>query len=253
MSRNDMCQASAYQQRSEGQTSAGMDLINMLSLKKGSKVLDLGCGIGNITKLLSDKVGLEGKVVAVDPDGERLKIAREKYSASNIEYIQADDKTFPEDQYDVIFANAVVHWIHDKEGLHKRVYNNLCPGGCFAFTTPDGFFPIPAIGEKLFDELVRPNFLHEMFCEKMILLKEHEYRKLALAAGFNNILTSFTDVYLDWENVDSYIEAMYGWFQGEFNPVEFDKCKLKKLKEEIGDGPVRLEEPHRRLYAIFTK
>ena len=39
-------------------------------------------------KALSDKVGPQGKVVAVDPDGQRLKIAREQY-------IQAGDKTFP--------------------------------------------------------------------------------------------------------------------------------------------------------------
>ena len=45
--------------------------------------------------VLSERVGQEGKVVAVDLDGERLKIARERYSASNIEYIEADDKTFP--------------------------------------------------------------------------------------------------------------------------------------------------------------
>ena len=39
------------------------------------------------------------QVVAVDPDGESLKIARENHSASNIEYIQADDQTFPPGPY----------------------------------------------------------------------------------------------------------------------------------------------------------
>ena len=54
-------------------------MIDMLTLEKGITVLDLGCGTGYLTKVLLDKVGPEGKVVAVDPDGERLKIAREKY------------------------------------------------------------------------------------------------------------------------------------------------------------------------------
>ena len=52
-------------------------------LEKGATVLDLGCGTGYLTKVLSERVGPEGKVVAVDPDGERLKIARENHSASN--------------------------------------------------------------------------------------------------------------------------------------------------------------------------
>ena len=74
-------------------------MSEMLFLRKGSTVLDLGCGTGYLTKLLSERVGPEGKVVAVDPDGERLKIAREKHSATNIDYIQADDQTFPSGQH----------------------------------------------------------------------------------------------------------------------------------------------------------
>ena len=124
----------------------------MLALNKGSHILDLGRGVGNITMELTKKVRPEGKVVAVesvDPDEERLKIARMRYSTSNIEYILADDQTFPSAQYHVIFANAVIHWIRNKETLFKCVYDNLCPGGHFAFTTPDGFIPIPEIVTKV--------------------------------------------------------------------------------------------------------
>ena len=57
-------------------------------------------------KVLAEKVGTEGKVVAVDPDGERLQVAREKYSTSNIEYVRANDKTFPVTSlYDLVFCN----------------------------------------------------------------------------------------------------------------------------------------------------
>ena len=119
MSAKAISQAASYEQKSGGQRNAGLDLIDMLGVERGSAVLDLGCGTGNVTKVLSERVGSEGKVVAVDPDGERLKIAREKYSAQNIEYVQADDKTFPPGQYDLVFCNAVIHWIGD-----KRVFSN---------------------------------------------------------------------------------------------------------------------------------
>ena len=94
-------------------------------MKKGATVLDLGCGTGYLTKVLSEQVGPEGKVVAVDSDGERLKIAWEKHSADNIEYIQADDKTFPPGQYDLVLST--IHWISDKEALFKQVYQRLYP------------------------------------------------------------------------------------------------------------------------------
>ena len=228
-------------------------MIEMLAVERGSTVLDLGCGTGYLTKVLSERVGPDGKVVAVDPDGERLKIAREQHSASNIEYIEADDKTFPTGQYHLIFANAVIHWIKDKEALYKCVYENLRPGGHFAFTTPDGFFPTPAIGKKLFDELVRPNFLYELFHEKIILLNASEYKNLASTTGFAQITTTVKDVEMEWKNLDSYIESMYGWSQGEFDPKQFDKDALEKLRKEFGDGPVLTLEPHRRLYFILTK
>ena len=246
-------EAHTYEKTSVGQRNAGIDLIDMLELRKGSRILDLGCGVGNITLELAKKVGPEGKIVAVDPDGERLKIAREQYSASNIEYIQADDQTFPSAQYHVIFANAVIHWIRDKEALFKRVYDNLNPGGQFAFTTPDGFFPIPEIGKNVFDILVHPGFLHQMFNGKMSLLSESEYKSLPSISRFTQITTAVKSVDFQWDDLDSYIESMYGWFQGAFDPKSFDKHVLENLKEQFGDGPIHLPKPHRRLYVILKK
>ena len=82
-------ETSSYENESTLQRDAGITMIDKLNIQKGSTILDLGCGTGSLAKVLSGSVGPKGNVVAVDPDGERLKIAREKYSASNIEYIQA--------------------------------------------------------------------------------------------------------------------------------------------------------------------
>ena len=51
-------------------------------IKRYSNVLDLGCGTGSLTKALLDKVGLEGRVVAIDPDGERIQIANMTWSVT---------------------------------------------------------------------------------------------------------------------------------------------------------------------------
>ena len=59
---------------------------------------------------LSECVGAEGKVIAVDPDGERLKTAQEKYARDNIEYVSGNDATFPEGPYDLVFASQVIQW-----------------------------------------------------------------------------------------------------------------------------------------------
>ena len=57
-------------------------MIDLVHPKVNSTVLDLGCGTGNLTCILAERVGPGGKVIGVDPDKERLHVAREKYSAS---------------------------------------------------------------------------------------------------------------------------------------------------------------------------
>ena len=248
-----MSEAVSYERKSEGQRGVGMELIDQISIEKGATVLDLGCGTGYLTKVLSERVGPQGKVVAVDPDGERLKIAREKYSASNIEYIQADDKTFPPDQYDIIFCNTVIHWIHDKEALYKHVHNNLRPGGQFAFSTPDGSLPVPKIGQKLFDKLLGPNFLIWMLQEKEIYLSASDYEILASRTGLELSTLQTRNINMAWKSLDDYIDAMHGWFQGEFDPSQFDKDELEEFKIKYGDGPVVQEQPIVQLYIVLTK
>ena len=247
-------QAESYERRSAKQRGVGATLIDeLVVVEKGSTILDLGCGTGYLTKLLSDHVGPDGRVVAVDPDKERLKIAREMYSESNIEYIEADSTTFPEAQYDIIFANAVVHWIKDKEALFKRVHQNLRPGGRFAFSaTADGDLPVPPIGKKLFDELVGPDFLRSMIHGKMIFLNAQEYETLASATGFGTVSMNVQNIELEWKTLDDYIDSMFGWFQGEFDPAKFNTDALGRIKQECGDGPIK-SDPLKSLSVILTK
>ena len=246
-------QAISYQTGSEIQQGIGIRMIDMLNVEKGATVLDLGCGTGYLTKLLSERVGPKGKVMAVDPDGERLKIAREKHSADNIEYIQAEDKTFPPGQYDLVFSNIVIHWINDKEALFKQVYQSLHPGGHFAITTANGIYPIPEIGKKVFNKLVGLNFIDRMLKEKMIFWNESQYNSLAIKVGFRQMSMTLLPDYPKWNNLDDYINSMCGWFQGEFDPAEFNQEAFQEIKQEYGSGPVTQAEPIYTLYAIYIK
>ena len=78
------------------QRQSGYAFLQQLSPVRGSTALDLGCGTGYLAAQLAEYVGPEGKVVAVDPDGARLKIAQENYARGNIEYLNGNDATFPE-------------------------------------------------------------------------------------------------------------------------------------------------------------
>ena len=244
-------QAVSYDTDSTFQRSSGISMINGLAIEIGKSVLDLGCGTGYLTKVLSERVGAEGKVVAVDPDVERLKIAREKYSASNIEYIQADDKTFPPGQYDLIFSNIVIHWISDKRTLFTRVHEYLCPGGHFAFTTFDGEQTFPPVAQKIFS-LISPDFYHKMLHENQVFLPASDYRHLASEVGFNQISVEVEDKVIEWKNLDVFISAMHGVFHGKFDQAEMDSGALGKLKDDYGKDTV-VRRHTRIVKGVLTK
>ena len=68
-------EATVYHNTSVEQREEGMRLLEFLSPQPNGSILDLGCGTGRFCKVLSERVGNGGKVVGVDPDEDRIKIA----------------------------------------------------------------------------------------------------------------------------------------------------------------------------------
>ena len=67
-------------------------------------------------------------------------------------FLEANDVTFLEDQYDVVFSSYILHWIESKFPLLKKAYQNLKPGGRFAFVVSD---QQPTLVEQI-DDLMGP-------------------------------------------------------------------------------------------------
>ena len=120
----------------------GADFLdNAVKLASGDRVLDFGCGTGNWLIDLARRVGSSGFVVGVDPDEDRIAIAKSRlndHAHANIQVHRGSiDETAKFAPYDVVIANHVIHWIprEEQEKILKGIYGQLKAGGKFGFTT----------------------------------------------------------------------------------------------------------------------
>lgn len=117
-----------YKLASKHQKEWGVDLISKLSFKGDETVLDLGCGDGILTEQLSLLVPY-GKVLGIDASIHMLETAK-KLRKNNLEFVHTDiNKIKFENEFDIIFSNAALHWIKDHRKLLKNAYKALKPQG----------------------------------------------------------------------------------------------------------------------------
>lgn len=103
-------------------------VLSRLELRGDETILDAGCGSGALTKLLVDLVP-DGAVIGADSSPSMLTKARETLG-DDVELIEADLSQLKLDtQVDVVFSNAVFHWVHDHRALFARMFEVLKPGG----------------------------------------------------------------------------------------------------------------------------
>jgi ubiquinone/menaquinone biosynthesis C-methylase UbiE len=123
----DNWNANLYDQNHSFVSKYGHNLIELLAPKQGENILDLGCGTGDLANQL---YSFGVNVIGVDKSANMVQQAQSKYP--NIKFI-VDDATDLEyeNEFDAIFSNATLHWVHPpKQALH-RVYHALKHGGRF--------------------------------------------------------------------------------------------------------------------------
>ena len=113
-------------------------------------VVDLGCGSGEITRLLAARWPAAAAVQGIDNSPDMLMRARAGDAAgsgsgsgdtgsrqADIEWIEADIAAWsPPSPPGLLYANASLQWVDDHEALFPRLFGTLAPGGVFAVQMP---------------------------------------------------------------------------------------------------------------------
>lgn len=128
--------AETYDRVSASQYAGGKRLIEILAIKAGDRVLDVGCGTGRLACWIAECVGPNGIVAGIDPLAQRIAIARDRNRDIHFEVGSAEDLScFPDKSFDVVSLNAVFHWIEDKPKALAEICRVLRPGGRLGVTT----------------------------------------------------------------------------------------------------------------------
>jgi trans-aconitate 2-methyltransferase len=111
------------------------DLLNAVETADAKRAIDLGCGPGNSTEVLTARFpGAE--ITGIDSSADMIEAARARLPG--LRFDQAGIQTWDDPgQFDVMLANAVMQWVPDHHTLLPRLAGKLTRSGSLAIQMPD--------------------------------------------------------------------------------------------------------------------
>ncbi|MEO4052318.1 methyltransferase domain-containing protein [Solibacillus sp. CAU 1738] len=119
--------ATLYDEKHNFVSTFGESLVTLLKPQQGEKVLDVGCGTGD---LANDIAKSGATVTGIDAAGSMIEIAKEKYPTIAFSVQDGESFSFPA-QFDAVFSNAAIHWMKNQQAVIQNCYDALLPGGRF--------------------------------------------------------------------------------------------------------------------------
>jgi len=115
------------------------DLLALVQPIPGGRGIDLGCGTGELTRVLHERVQAT-ETVGLDSSAEMLARSQ-PFAGSGLRFTQGDiagftDQARDEDRWDLVFSNAALHWVGDHPALLARLTRALRDGGQLAVQVP---------------------------------------------------------------------------------------------------------------------
>lgn len=178
-----------YQRFKEERAAPFGDLCALIRVRPGMEVIDLGCGTGELTCRLAALLP-GSRVTGIDASAEMLAKAAPCPGVR----LRQQDITTVGGSWDLIFSNAVFHWLDDHEALIPRIFSLLKPGGQLVAQIPNNTaFPshtciVATAGEEPFRSALGG------WTRTSPLLPLDDYARLLFDAGARE-MTVFEKVY----------------------------------------------------------
>ena len=167
------------------------DLLALLPDVRGRRVLDLGCGAGQLARHLAEAGAAE--VIGIDVSERMLALARTEWAHPRVTYRRQaiEDVAFPPARFDLVVSSLVLHYVDDYAGLVSRIAQWLAPGGVLVYSTEHPIFTarLPGDGWVLVGDAF--GFLDPLYSSGVLLaLRSGEMAADAICDGLDKGDTS---------------------------------------------------------------
>lgn len=210
------------------------DLLALVEPKPGMRVVDLGCGTGELTRELHQHLSAH-ETIGID-NSDAMLLRSSAFGGDMLRFEKGDIEAFVNDRpFDLIFSNAALHWVPDHATLFKRLAGFLTSEGQLAVQMPanDDHLSHTIAAETAASLGVEPR--------RDFLLPPQQYSELLYELGFRrqhvrlqvygHVLESSRDV-VEWVRgslLTDYERRLGGRFP------QFLEEYTKKLIEKLGD------------------
>jgi trans-aconitate 2-methyltransferase len=221
------------------------DCLNLVAIRQGLDVIDLGCGTGELTRKLADAL-LDSKVLGIDSSQEMLNDSK----AFENEQVKFELRTIEAQvnggiQWDLVFSNAAIQWVYNHEELLPKIIALVKPGGQLVIQLPN---QNQNLSNLILDELAT----EEPFCTALQNWKRNSpvldierYARILFENGSQQ-MTVFEKIYplvlrdadalFDWVSGTAlipYIERLSGEVKEKFIATYKDRLRSKFPKSPV--------------------
>ena len=244
----------------ERQFKNGQILVSALGIVAGERVLDVGCGTGLLAEYVANLVGEAGGVLGIDPLPLRIEIAQRRVRL-NLSFRVGDANNLsaiPAESFDVIYLNAVLHWLPEKLEPLRQMFRILRVGGRLGISTGSKNGP-NRLQEIKARVLAREPYSRypEGMQGRAYWISPDDLRALLVASGFTiRMIEERTNVqeFQSPEAIIRFSEASsFGNFLGHLPAELRDRARGEIASELAVLMPAGLQRRRERIVAIAEK